>query len=535
METVPGESVSVRGLVMLRDLLTPEAAVKAELEQERLDAGRGTSQGVMTPLRSQGRAVLAVNAGLFGAFTAFSLQSAAGGRRKATRAYSIPLLALGTGIGIGAALLVADEWDVTTGDAWFSRGGRRMGRGVGLPLAAGHDVQPLTDRYSWGVGGGFIGLGLATVALTRTTMDDGDATLTHSGGALGLLAGGAIDWLGRGTTTVTPYYGMGYGTAIGLVGAGVLATQVTGFAVPRVAHRPGRRRRCAHRRRRGEPAHLHEQQRFPEPQWDRDGKTRGWLSATLGGAVLGGGLAWWLTRDPAKDSRVAAAGRPLRGHHRLDSHTRGRGADLRRCVVRWPLNPEFSRQSAPGPACFQSERESAPGRVRCHRHLHRLRRRRDRAGSTERRRRPPRRRCPHRRNEHRELVLVEQRRRRPEAGSDAIVTNDGTTNDVVTIEASPVDGCKATGPEKCTNGVDDDCNGLTDCADPACQTQGYACAAPAPGGWDFVAFDATRRPAARPGSRKRTSTSTPRTSPLRPRAAARATRRACRASTVTSR
>lgn len=66
--------------------------------------------------------------------------------------------------------------------------------------------------------------------------------------------------------------------------------------------------------------------------------------------------------------------------------------------------------------------------------------------------------------------------------------------DVVTVDA-PVDGCKPTGPENCTNGIDDDCNGLVDCADPACKTQGYACVAPAPNGWDFVAFE----PASRPG------------------------------------
>jgi hypothetical protein len=71
-------------------------------------------------------------------------------------------------------------------------------------------------------------------------------------------------------------------------------------------------------------------------------------------------------------------------------------------------------------------------------------------------------------------------------------SNDtGTTGDVVVSETGPVDGCVATGPESCTNGIDDDCNGLTDCADPACTTQGYACVTPAPNGWDNVAFDAT--------------------------------------------
>lgn len=38
-------------------------------------------------------------------------------------------------------------------------------------------------------------------------------------------------------------------------------------------------------------------------------------------------------------------------------------------------------------------------------------------------------------------------------------------------------------PESCTNGVDDDQNGLTDCADPAC-ADGFVCADIAPSGWN---------------------------------------------------
>jgi len=80
----------------------------------------------------------------------------------------------------------------------------------------------------------------------------------------------------------------------------------------------------------------------------------------------------------------------------------------------------------------------------------------------------------------------------PEASSG---NDTGTTGDVGVTETAPVDGCVATGPESCTNGIDDDCNGLTDCADPACTTQGYTCVAPIAGqpynGWDFVALNAT--------------------------------------------
>src|SRR5580704_16442043 len=174
VETVPADSVGVRGLVMLRDLLSPGAAAQAAVEQEREKAARGSARGIMQPTRSQGRAVLAVNSALFGGFTAFSLQRSSGSDDPRVL---YPLLALGTGMGIGAALLVADEWNITTGDAWFLSAGAWWGATSAFLLAAGNDLQPFDDRYAWGVGGGLIGASLATFALTRATMDDGDAML----------------------------------------------------------------------------------------------------------------------------------------------------------------------------------------------------------------------------------------------------------------------------------------------------------------------------------------------------------------------
>ena len=79
------------------------------------------------------------------------------------RASSIHCSTLGTGIGLGGALLVAEEWDVGTGDAWTLAGAGWWGAAAGVAIANGRHVQPLTDRYAWGVGGGLIGIGLGTL------------------------------------------------------------------------------------------------------------------------------------------------------------------------------------------------------------------------------------------------------------------------------------------------------------------------------------------------------------------------------------
>jgi hypothetical protein len=287
VETVPADSVGVRGLVMLRDLLSPSAAAQAAIEKEREEAARGSAQGIMHPMRSAGRAVLAVNSALFGGFTAFSLQRSSGSDDPRVL---YPLLALGTGVGIGAALLVTDEWNISTGDAWFLSAGGWWGATSAFLLAAGNDLQPLDDRYTWGVAGGLIGVSLATFALTRGPMDDGDAMLAHSGSVLGLLLGGATQLLYEGSTPaeLTPYRGMGYGTAAGLLVAGALATRVTTSPSRVLLVDVGV----------GGGALLGAAAASPLIFKNLTKEnTRGWLSATIGGSILGGGLAWYLTRD----------------------------------------------------------------------------------------------------------------------------------------------------------------------------------------------------------------------------------------------
>jgi hypothetical protein len=287
VEKVSGADVSVRGLVMLRDLLSAAPGHAGEVGPRPQESA---STGVMSTLRSQGRAVLAVNAALFGAFTAYSVQRASGSEDPRLL---YPLLTLGTGIGLGGALLVAEEWNVGTGDAWTLASSAWWGAAAGIAIANGRHVQPLTDRYAWGVGGGLIGLSLATFSLTRGKADEGDAVLVNSGAAVGLGFGALGDFFYAGDIeSRTPYTGAGYGTALGLVAGGTLATfvQVSPSRVLLVDLGVGLGAATG--------AALASPLVFEDLT---PTKTRGFLAATAGGMLAGGTVAWLLTRDkPAK-------------------------------------------------------------------------------------------------------------------------------------------------------------------------------------------------------------------------------------------
>jgi hypothetical protein len=307
VESIKGEDVSVHALVMLRDLLTPalaERAERSERERERVEAV--STGNVMTEgLRSPGRAVLAVNGALFGGYVAYSVQRASGSEDPRVL---YPLLALGTGVGLGASLLVADEWDISTGDAWFLAAGAWWGAASGVLVANGRHIDPLTDRFAWGVGSGVVGLGLSTFALTRGKLDEGDAVLAHSGGALGLFLGSLTDLAYRGTLDATPYSGAGYGSAIGVVAAGALATRVhispsrmllvdAGAGLGALAG-----------------AALASPLLFQDVT---DAKTRAFLAATGAGTLAGGVIGWVATRNADRGGQDAggasALGEPTAG------------------------------------------------------------------------------------------------------------------------------------------------------------------------------------------------------------------------------
>jgi len=225
VEIVKGADASLRGLVLLRDLLSPDVADRAD--EHAHDESSGTvpaaGTGIVTPSRSPGRAVLAANGALFGGYIGYSLVRSTG---TSDPRVLYPLLTLGTAVGLGGALLASEEWDVSTGDAWFLAAGAWWGAASGILLANSATTQS-EPPYAWGIGGGLAGVALGTFALTRSRMDEGDALLTHSGAGLGMWVGALVELGYRGTTGVTPYTGAGLGSAIGVVGAGAASIFVT--------------------------------------------------------------------------------------------------------------------------------------------------------------------------------------------------------------------------------------------------------------------------------------------------------------------
>jgi hypothetical protein len=282
VERVNAADLSVRGLVLLRDLLTTNSPTPIDLGPKPQESA---GAGIMSPSRSPGRAVLAANAALFGAFMAFSVQRASGSDDPRLL---YPLLTLGTGVGLGSALLAAEEWNVTTGDAWTIAGGAWWGTAAGILIANGRHVTPLTDRYAWGVGGGIVGLGLSIFSLSRHKADESDAVVVHSGAGIGLGLGALGNFFYTGDLNKTPYTGAGYGSAIGLVAGGTIATFAGVPASRMLLIDLGAGLGAAAGAALGSPLV------FENVTHD---KTRGFVAATAGGTVVGGLTAWWLTRE----------------------------------------------------------------------------------------------------------------------------------------------------------------------------------------------------------------------------------------------
>jgi len=297
-------------LTRVQRFQAPELEMKAVVMlQELVQTGRehesGPTPGAHTPVPatldqappSDGEAVLALNTTLFGGYVGFTAHRASGSND--TRLL-YPLVALGAGLGLGASMLIADEWNITEGTAWYLSAGLVWPTVAGISLAEAYDARA-EYTHLYGLLGAASGLTLATTVAALHTTTRGQAALAHSGGAFGTLLGGLTEGLVD-PGLEAPLRGIGYGSAAGVVLAGALAPIVetspsrvlfvdlsaslgalTGAAVSAPVLLVG-----------------------DDGGEVSDGRRRVVFASVMGGAVLGGALGIWMTHDePA--SRAAAA------------------------------------------------------------------------------------------------------------------------------------------------------------------------------------------------------------------------------------
>jgi hypothetical protein len=236
------------------------------------------------PPRSSGRAVLALNSALYGGYLGFATQRASG-TDDSRLVY--PMVALGAGLGLGASLLVADEWDISEEDAWYLAAGAYWPGASGYLIAESYG-EGLENRLLYGLMGATTGIGLGTVALATGGIGEGGAVLTHSGGAFGMLFGAMTEVAIDGTSDETlPTRGMGFGTGVGVLAAGITATQVDIPAARMLLVDLSVSLGALGGAALASPLLFVED---PQPI-----HTRLWLGAVTAGAVAGGVIGWYAT------------------------------------------------------------------------------------------------------------------------------------------------------------------------------------------------------------------------------------------------
>jgi hypothetical protein len=272
VQRIEPSEVEVKSLGMLRELLEPS------LERVRDDCPPAlAAPGVEArpAAYSEGRVVLALHAAALGGYLGFALQRASG---SSDARLTYPLAALGAAVGVGAAVIVADEWDINVARAWFL-GASIVWPGVGTQLLVDADgPESPGRRYLLGMLG--------------------------SVGGLTLLLGGLGEMTIRGDAELTPRRGMGIGALSGVLVAGAVATQ---FDVPSstdvlaidLSALLGGLTGAAL----GTPVLVSQDE---SPTRDRI-----WLSGIMLGTVAGAGLSYWITQSD--DDEPSAAPEPGSG------------------------------------------------------------------------------------------------------------------------------------------------------------------------------------------------------------------------------
>ncbi len=205
--------LELRAMVLLREAVRLEPRVEPP-------AAPQAKKDLAPP--SSGRAGLALNGALLGGYIGVSLQQASDSEDDRLL---YPLAALGVGLGLGASMLVADEWNITTEDAWYISAGLLWPAASGSLVAASYDVAP-EHRYLYGLSGAAVGMTLSSIAVARGAVHTGSSAIAHSGGAFGMGLGALTQGVIEGNLEDAPLRGMGYGTGVGVLAAGIAATKI---------------------------------------------------------------------------------------------------------------------------------------------------------------------------------------------------------------------------------------------------------------------------------------------------------------------
>jgi hypothetical protein len=284
--------LEMRSLGMLRELLEPPSGLPREPAPPPESAPVVSEPELPRP-RSSGRVVLALHTAALGGYIGYSLQRASGSN---DARLTYPLAALGAGIGLGSAVIVADEWDITLGRAWFL-GAAMLWPTIGIALVS---KEQGPDRHLLGVVGAVGGLTLATVGLALGNVDEGGAAFTHSGAVLGLVLGGLVEMAVKGDAQSKPTQGIGYGILTGVTLAGALATQIqtpspTDMLTIDLSALLGGLGGAAL----GTPLLVSQ-----KPSERRD---RIWLTGVIAGTVAGAGVGYWITRNDESGRATSSA------------------------------------------------------------------------------------------------------------------------------------------------------------------------------------------------------------------------------------
>lgn len=305
IQEIEPTNVDVRAVVMLGELVRSQSKEASAIGPNREPSHAPQGQPAVA-VRSEGRGVLAISSALLGGFTGYWLQRASGSDDARV---TYPLTALGAGIGLGASMLVADEWDISIDDSWILTAGIGWPAASGYLLARGYNVQPASDRYIYALLGAGSGLTLASASISLHKSTPGGSVMVHSGGAIGTFFGALTEWAWYGKTDFSPNKGMGAGSGLGVLAAGVLATQVDASSTRVLFIDLGASLGALSGAALASPL-LFVEKGALLPQ----NKYRAWLGAVGTGTLIGGAVGWMATRhmtNSAQNSPTAVTYLPF--------------------------------------------------------------------------------------------------------------------------------------------------------------------------------------------------------------------------------